>query len=153
MTRREERWHTAVFVMFAFCCSFGCWVACASAGAQKTVVTVADVVNQVAKRGDQVYAVSVQECDAAEKVAVELPDVGQAGNLVKAIRAKCDVAFKALDSLRLGVNTLDEAVARAEKGQLTAADLASAAVEARRLYDETVVLESQTADFLKGIGK
>lgn len=152
MTRREESRHNLLIALCAFCCSFGFWVACAG-GAQKTVVTVADVVNQVARRGDQVYAVSVAECNQAEKVAVELPDLNKAGNLVKEIRAKCDVAFKALDSLRIGVNTLDEAIARADKGQLSAADLARAAVEARRLWDETVGIERQTADFLKGIGE
>ena len=98
-------------------------VACSS-GLHKSAVSVADVVNHVAKKGDALYAVSVAQCHAAESVAAEIPDVTAAERLVLDIRVRCDEAFRALERVRLAVVALDVTVAKVEDGTVTAAELA-----------------------------
>lgn len=124
-----------------------------SQAAQTTTLTVADLVNEVAHRGDTIYGVTVEECHQAELGASKAPDLRSAQTLVSTIRAKCHVAFDALETVRVSINTLDEAVEKAGKGQITAADLSSAMLTARKLWDDTVKLETETRDFLKGVAQ
>ena len=124
-----------------------------SQATQTTVVSIADLVNATAHTGDVVYGITVDECHQAELGASKAADLASAQALVQQIRTRCHQAFDALDTVRTSIDTLDEAVSKAGKGQITAADLSSAMLTARKLWDDTVQLESETRTFLKGIAQ
>jgi hypothetical protein len=124
--------------------------ACSSA-AKPAVVTVADVVNEVARKGDATYGVSVQQCNEAEKHAAEMQDLDLAKQTVARIREQCDKAFRVFERVRATIASLDAAVADAEAGKLTAKDLADLALEARRRVEEAVATARQVHTFLEAV--
>jgi hypothetical protein len=103
--------------------------------AQRQAATAADVVNEVAKRGDQVYAVSVEACHNAELAAAALPDLETAKTTVTEIRQRCDVAFLALERLRLAVAYVDNLVEQLDKGAATVQQATAAAITARDAFE------------------
>lgn len=107
-------------------------LACSTA--QQTVINAADVVNQVARKGDKLDQVTVDACHAAEKVAVELPDVAQAEAKVLEIRKHCDAAFKAVDELDTAIKQVDAVFEAVERGDATVQDLVNSAMVARQLF-------------------
>jgi uncharacterized protein YhaN len=111
---------------------------CSGGGAQ-AAITAADIVNEVAKRGDQAYQVSIGTCHAAEAAAAELPDVTQAEAAVLKIRKACDHAFATLEQVRLALQRVDQAFLLAEQGKLPVRDLVSAALSARELFERARV--------------
>ncbi len=145
---RPIPWTTLLLLVLA---SWGIGVTWSVAGCSgtgpKVAISAADIVNEVARRGDQTYAVSVEACHAAEMVAAEQPNVDEAERAVGRIRAACDHAFHALDEVRLAIARVDEAMARAEAGQLPIRDVVSAALSARELFEsaqaEQVTLTTQ----------
>lgn len=112
--------------------------ACSSAA--HPAVTVADVVNEVALRGDASYAVTVEQCNEGEKRAAEIPDLDAAKVVVARIRSTCDVAFRAFEKVRSSIDALDSAVASAEQGKITARELAELAVVARQRVEQAIEL-------------
>lgn len=124
---------------------------CAGTG-PKVAISAADIVNEVARRGDQSYAVSVASCHAAELVAAELPDVAEAERAVGRIRSACDRAFHLFEEVRLAVARVDEAMARAEAGQLPIRDVVGAALSARELFERAQAEDTTLAAQLgKGV--
>ena len=114
-------------------------------------VTVADVVNEVSRRGDRIYAVSVDACHAAETVAAHHPDLATAERLVTEVRVRCDVAFTALEAARKAVTLVDDAVAKSRGGELSAADLARLAVTAREAVELAQQAHADLAAFLRTV--
>lgn len=125
----------ATLWVLAVCGLSGFYAACAGTG-PKVAISAADIVNEVARRGDQAYGVSVESCHAAEAVAAELPNVAEAERAVGRIRSACDHAFHRFDEVRLAIARVDEAMARAEAGQLPIRDVVSAALSARELFEQ-----------------
>jgi hypothetical protein len=142
----------AVFLLLAKLAMF-CAQACGAATPRAAVVTVADVVNEVAQRGDVLYGVGVETCDAAERVAVEQGTPEQAEQTIRAIRAQCDEAFRAFDRLRIATERLDEAVAAMAERPLSAKELSDLALDTRRLHAEAAAASSKVHAYLSGVGK
>ena len=129
----------ALTVVMIMCLALPGLVACSPATLPKAktqVGTVADVINEVARRGDQVYAVSVEACKRAEQVAVQHPDLAEAKRLVSAIRARCDIAFAALEQLKGAIDRVDALVLRFELKQATLEELVRAAMVARAAFEQ-----------------
>lgn len=125
-----------------------CAQACGSTAARGAAITVADVVNEVAQRGDVLYGVSVDTCDQAERAAAEQGTPEQAEKLVGAIRARCDEAFRAFDRLRIATERIDAAVDAIGTHPLSARDLSDLALDARRLHAEAADLNAKLGSFL-----
>jgi hypothetical protein len=123
------------------------------ASPQRAAVTVADVVNEVARRGDRIYSVSVDACNAAEALAAHHADLDTAERLVGEVRRRCDVAFAALEAARKAVALVDDAVARGGAGGLSAADLARLAMAAREAVESAQAAHAELATFLRGLAK
>jgi hypothetical protein len=120
---------------------------------QRAAVSVADVVNEVARRGDRIYAVSVDACNAAEVLAAHHRDLATAEKLVGEVRSRCDLAFAALEAARKAVTLVDDAVAKSRAGELSAADLARLAVAAREAVESAQAAHAELATFLRGLAK
>ena len=114
--------------------------------AKTTAATAAEIVNALALGGEQVYAVSVEACDTAENAAAHVPDLDQAHELVRQIRARCDQAFAAAEDLRLAIEKLDSLADTA-----TAPELVAAALQVRQLLADTAVTHAQLAKFLERV--
>ncbi len=147
--KRTARW-TIGFVMF---CG---WLACLCLlfgvpGCHSTqpAITAAEVVNEVAQRGDQAFQVSVAACHAAEQVAAELPDVDKASSTVLRIRAACDHVFARFDLLRTAITKLDEAMGQAADGRVSVRDLVTRALDARALLDSVKAEDASLAQQLR----
>lgn len=126
----------------------GLYAACGSTGPQ-VAVSAADIVNEVVRRGDRAYAVSVSSCHTAERVAAELPDVQTATRAVERIRASCDHAFQSLELVRASVARVDSILAKVEAGALPVKDLVAAALDARALADQAEAEHEQLATSLQ----
>lgn len=125
---------TAFTCGMAICAAIIMTQSCAFA--ERTVIKAADVVNEVAHRGDQLDAVAVESCHAAEEAAVEHPDLDEAERLVGEIRAKCDAAFEAIDEVERAIATVDEVFASVERGQTELEELVAAAIAARQAFEK-----------------
>jgi uncharacterized membrane protein len=121
------------------------------AAAEHASATAGDVVNEVAKRGDQVYAVTTEACFAAERAASVLPDLEQAKSTVLEIRSRCDVAFAALEELRLAVARVDKLVADIEQGAATVQQATEAALASRAAFEQARSAHESLAVFLEQI--
>lgn len=121
------------------------------ASSHQAAVRTADVVNQIARTGDKIYVVSVETCHGAEMAAARHPDLKRAETLVAEIRARCDIAFMALERARGYVERIDDAVAKAGSGTLSARDLAALAMSAREAVEAAQDIHVELAKFLKGI--
>lgn len=118
---------------------------------ERVVVSAAEVVNEVARRGDQIDAVAVDACHMAESVAVELPDIDEAEKAVMVIRARCDAAFAAVDALEAAIEQVDIVFAAVERGDLTVRDLVSAAIGARQAFERAQKAHTELREFLKEV--
>lgn len=148
--KRTARW-TIGFVMFVgwlacLCLLFGFPLGCHST---QPAITAAEVVNEVAQRGDQAFQVSVSACHAAEQVAAELPDVDKASSTVLRIRAACDHVFARFDLLRTAITKLDEAMGQAADGRVSVRDLVTRALDARALLDSVKAEDASLAQQLR----
>lgn len=126
-------------------------VSCSSQATDMAVISAADVVNEIARRGDQVYAVGVRECNAAERQAAELPDLPSAKALVSQIRTQCDKAFRAIDRVREVIAAIDRMLVEVDAGSLAVADLTELALEARRRADQAHQVHAEVAKYLSGV--
>lgn len=142
----------AVFLLLCQVAIF-CAQACGSGAPRMAAITVADVVNEVAQRGDVLYGVGVETCDAAERVAAEQGTPEQAEATVRAIRVQCDEAFRAFDRLRIATERLDAAVAAIGTHPLSAKDLSELALDARRLHAEASAAATKVNAYLSERGK
>lgn len=126
-------------------------LACACVQTQKAVVTVADVVNEVARKGDYLDAVAVAACNEAEKAALKHPDVEVAEALIKDIRVQCDLAFASVDVLEHLIKVTDGTFAKMQTGKVSAQELVNAAMAARQAFENAETINSQTKVFLEKV--
>jgi hypothetical protein len=126
-------------------------VSCSSSATEQAVLSAADVVNEIARRGDQVYAVGVRECNAAEVAAAELPDLASARTLVGQIRLQCDKAFRAVDRAREVIAAIDRTLVEIDAGSMALGDVTALALEARRRVDEAHAVHAEVAQYLATI--
>jgi hypothetical protein len=126
-------------------------VSCSSSATEQGVLSAADVVNEIARRGDQVYAVGVRECNAAEVAAAELPDLASARTLVGQIRLQCDKAFRAVDRVREVIAAIDRTLVEIDAGSMALGDVTALALEARRRVDEAHAVHAEVAKYLATI--
>lgn len=116
--------------------------------AELVIVRAADIVDEVALRGDQIDAVSVELCDQAEQVALTYPDVDAAEAAISEIRKRCDQAFKAIDKVAETIAVVDSIFAEVEQGEDRVTDLVEAALAARKLFISTKLESDQLNEFL-----
>lgn len=125
----------------------GCTATAPEVAEQRTD-RAAELLNEIAKRGDQVYGVSVERCHRAELAAAKLPDLEDARALVATVRAQCDQAFQALEALRLALEGIDNTLADLERGTATIRQAAAAAILARDAFDAAQLAHDDLATFL-----
>lgn len=133
-------------LFLALACLLGCGAPTAQAA-----VTAAEVANEIARRGTQVYAVSIDACHAAELVAVDLPSIETARATVAEIRERCDQAFDAIEGVRKALEAMDAVVAQASTGVEAARSLAAAALAARDAVEHAERVNRELAAYLEGI--
>lgn len=120
---------------------------CSAAQASAAGATTAQVVNEVARSGDAIYAVSVAECHAAEVAASHALELSVAKATVAEVRSRCDVAFQALRKAQSAVVSVDAALQR----NVSARDLAVLALSAREAVEAAQQAEVELAAFLKSV--
>lgn len=125
----------------------GAFVSCSQA--ERVVISAADVVNEVARKGDQIDAVSVEICHEAESAAADLPDLEKAQKLVFEIRGQCDHVFGSIDKLEQAIKHVDLVFEAVQRGDAKVKDLVSAAIKARQIYDDALEANEALRDILE----
>lgn len=124
-----KKWFLVFVVLFALGTITNCSMT------ERTVVSAADVVNEVARKGDQIDAITVETCHEAESAAAELPDLEMAEAKVKAIRQRCDEVIESIDKLEEAIEQVDLVFEAVERGDAEVEDLVSAAIGARQAFE------------------
>ncbi len=132
---------------FAVLASLSLLFGCAST--EHSVITAAQVVDELARRGDDIDAIAVSACHAAELKAADLPDLGKATQAVESIRAACDEAFEAVDVLKGAVEHVDEVFAAVERKEADVQGLISAAIAARQAFGAAKAANDKLRGILK----
>lgn len=127
------------------------FTSCTTKQADITTATAAQIVDQVAMRGDQVDAVLVGACDEAERQAAELPDIESAERLVFEIRKRCDQAFEAVDKLAEAIVATDALMGRYESGEVKLTKVMEAALKARAAFARAVELHDTLKKYLEAL--
>ena len=124
---------------------------CTTKQTDRAVVTAAQIVDQVAMRGDQVDAVTVVACNAAEEHAAEIADIEEADRRVQEIRVYCDQAFDAIDDLDEAIKAVDVLMGRHEKGEVPISEVVEAAVQARLVFVKAVEVHDSLRRYLSAL--
>lgn len=132
-------------IALALC--MACAQSCATA--EKVVISAADVVDEVARKGDQIDAISVEACHEAESAAADIPDLDKAERAVQRIRSGCDQVFGAIDALEAAIETVDRTFASVQIKEATLEDLVGAAMKARQAYDRAAEASEQLREILE----
>ena len=148
MILRKTRFLAFAATLFALSCS-----AAQQEAANAQAANVADVVNEIARKGDTVYEVSIEACHQAELTAADLPDVDKARSTVAEIRKRCDQAFAAVNKVRDAIARVDQLVADIDRGVGNIKALADAALKARAAFSDAEDAQRALAAYLKGFGQ
>ena len=117
--------------------------------ARGAVVSVAQVVDAIAHKGDQIDAVTVDVCHKAESAAADIPDLRDAELAVMRIREACDKAFAAVDVTAEAIARVDAVMEKVETGELSVDDLAGAAIKARQAFEKAQVAHDDLREVLE----
>jgi N-acetylglucosamine kinase-like BadF-type ATPase len=135
--------------IIAICCfALAAFAACKGVQ-QRTVVSAAEVVNEVAKKGDHIDAVSVEICHEAESAAADLPDLDRAEKLVMEIRGRCDMVFTGIDKLEQAIKHVDLVFEAVQRNDATVEDLVNAAMKARQAYEHALEANEALRELLE----
>lgn len=104
--------------------------------AKPAVVAAAEATNIVAEATNEASAGLVKACDAAERAAVEHPDVAEAERLILQIRKECDRAFAATKAVGVAVSSADRVARLLSIGKASPEELWAAVRDAQVALEE-----------------